>query len=497
MRKIQLLYVANEITSERGLTRQELSFFVLADNLAFAKKIDVVWAGEDGVWHTLPARYHSAAECDKEHWSATATFDSTSDEALPGNIQFAVRYQVLGKEYWDNNLGLNYHSRANSCIQQADHHALLNIGFNERLNDEQKLVSIVVAVNQPLHARNVSIHWTTDDWQHTDITHCYLKSSLELDRDGNSIQDGAQIWKVLLNVGRAFRLQYSICCESGSHVLWDNNHAHNYSASRKPLNVLILNLHCYQEDKQDYKLSRIARAIDELCVDVVCLQEVAEDWNDARGNWESNSAKIINERLASPYHLYTDWSHLGFDRYREGVAILSRYPIAKRDARYVSDSGNPYNIHARKVIMAQIAIPCIGLINFFSSHVSWWDDGFSEQFENLCDWANSNHNGQVKGTLLCGDFNIKAGSRGYELVVESSDYEDQFLAATSPVVFKKIFWERYPDWQQYLLNDHRIDYIFMKKMSELRVSTARAVFTEQEYGRVSDHEGYLMTFEPQ
>ncbi len=496
MSKIQLLYAANEITTERGLIQQELSFFLQLDNLAFFKQVEIVWAGEDGVWHTLPARYHSSSESDKEYWNATAIFHPAHDHALPGNIQFALRYQVSGKECWDNNGNLNYRLQANACIQPAGQHGLLNIGFNQRLHDEQKLVHIAVAVNPSLDARIVSIHWTTNDWKHTQITRCSLKSSLPLDGDGEASGDGVQVWKVLLNVDHAFRLQYSICVESDDHVLWDNNHARNYSASRKPLNVLILNLHCYQEENQDYKFSQIARAIDELCVDVVCLQEVAEDWNDAQGNWASNSARIINDRLASPYHLHTDWSHLGFDRYREGVAILSRYPIAKYDARYVSGSNDPYNIHARRVVMAQVDIPCIGRINFYSAHVSWWDDGFAEQFGNLRGWADANHNRRVKGTLLCGDFNIKAGSRGYELVVNSHDYEDQFLAVKSPLVFKKIFRERRPKWPRYLVDDHRIDYIFMKRSSELRVTSARVLFTEREYGRVSDHEGYLMTFEP-
>lgn len=496
MNRIQLRYVANEITRERGLIQQELSFFVSVANLTFSKKIEVVWAGEDGVWHTLPATYHSASEHNREYWNATAIFYPSPNSGLPGNIQFAVRYQVLGKEYWDNNNGLNYHSQANSCIQQADHHTLLNIGFNKQLGYDQKLVPVTVAVNGPLHAKKVRVHWTTDDWEHTHITRCNLKSSLALERDENSIQDAVQIWKTQLNIAHCHRLQYSICCESEDHVLWDNNAGLNYSSSRKPLNVLILNLHCYQEENQDYKFSQIARAIDELHADVVCLQEVAEHWNDAHGDWASNSAKIINDRLNTPYHLHTDWSHLGFDRYREGVAILSRYPIAKQDARYISNSRDPYNIHARKAVMAQVDIPCIGRINFFSSHVSWWDDGFSEQFENLRGWADANHNGHVKATLLCGDFNIKAGSRGYELVVNSNDYEDQFLAAQSPRIFEKIFHEHRPHWQRYLADDHRIDYIFMKKSSGLRVTSARVIFTAQEYGRVSDHEGYLMTFEP-
>lgn len=490
MQEIQLLYVTNEVTRKKGLVQQALSFFMVLENLAFAKDVDVVWAGEDGVWQVLPATYHSTSGDGRECWHAGVTIQPVS----PCNIQFALRYRVAGGEFWDNNHGLNYRSQANSGIQVTDR--LCNVGFDKHLADGQRLLPITVAVDQSLRAEKVTVHWTTDDWKHTHITRCYLKRGRAFSRDGHPVEEPAQIWKGLLNIGHAFRLQYSICCESAGQMVWDNNFGGNYSSRRKPLKVLILNLHCYQEENQDEKFSQIARAIDELAVDVVCLQEVAEPWNDGMGDFELNSARIINERLASPYHLCTDWSHLGFDQYREGVAILSRHPIAKHESRYVSSSDDPYNIHARKVVMAQIAVPCIGTVNFFSSHISWWDDGFAEQFENLRAWAGSKHAGQVKATMLCGDFNIKAGSRGYELVVDSHEYEDQFLAANSPAVFERIFKDRRPHWQRYLIDDHRIDYIFMRRSSALRVTSGQELFTERDYGRVSDHTGYLMTFEP-
>jgi maltose 6'-phosphate phosphatase len=496
MREIQLLCVTNEITRKRGLVQQELSFFMMVENLAFRKLVDVVWAGEDGVWHTLAATYHSPSGNGMEYWQARTKFHPVADQALPGNIQFALRYQASEGVYWDNNHELNYRSQANSGIQVAGHYPLLNIGFEQDLEDGQKLLAVTVAVDQSLQAEKVTVHWTTDDWKHTHVARCYLKKSRALNRDGHPIQDQVQVWKGLVNVGRAFGLQYCICCESADRVTWDNNFGRNYSAKHRPLKVLTLNLHCYQEENQDYKLSQIAKAIDELGVDIICLQEVAEPWNDGQGDFELNSARMINERLASRYHLYTEWAHLGFGQYREGVAILSRYAIGKHDSRYVSKSDDPYNIHARKVVMAQITVPYIGTVNIFSSHLSWWDDGFSEQFENLRTWADAKHTGLVSATLLCGDFNIKAGSRGYELVVDSHTYEDQFLAAKSPAVFERIFRDRRPHWQRYLLDDHRIDYIFMHRSSGLRVTSGRELFTEQDYGSVSDHSGYLMTFEP-
>jgi maltose 6'-phosphate phosphatase len=500
MNKIQLLYVENVITRKKRDLHQELSFFMLVENLGHDKNCDVLWAGEDGVWYTLPATWHSNLDHDKEYWRAQVIVNFTADKSLPGNIKFALRYQTQGRQYWDNKYGLNYSSQADSGIKVVSTHPLLNIGFENRLNDAQKYVPVTVSVNQSVHAKTVTIHWTTDNWKHTHKTPCHFKRNYW---DGklrsnarNPNQYGSQIWKGLLKIDDAFRLQYTISCECTDQVLWDNNYGKNYSVSHEPLKVMIINLHCYQEDNQDAKFSQIAKAINELDVDVVCLQEVAELWNDGHGDWNTNSAKIINDRLNSPYHIYTDWSHLGFDKYREGVAILSRYPLSKQESKYVSSSHSAYSIHSRKVVMAQVNVPCMGLINFFSAHLSWWDDGFSEQFKKLSRWATDNQTEDVSATMLCGDFNIAAGSEGYNLVVSSNEYDDQFLAVSDYGVFEKIFKLNDPHWHDYLADDYRIDYIFMNKASDMRIISGKVLFTEEDYGRVSDHCGYFMTFEP-
>lgn len=500
MKIIQLLYVENVISRKKRGVQQHLTFLLLVENLSPNKQIDVVWSGEDGVWHTLPANYIGKLEPNQEYWLAKTQTQLTSEQSLPGNIQFALRYRSPGQDYWDNNNQSNYSSQADSGIETFDNHPVLNIGFSDKLDDGQKYMPVTVAVDRSLQAEKVTLHWTTDNWRHTQKTACHFtrkywdKEFASNARNPN--QYGVEVWKGWIKVAHAFRLQYSICCESKDQTVWDNNFGNNYSAQHKPLKVLILNLHCCQEDNQDYKLSQIAKAINELDIDIVCFQEVAELWNDGDGDWDTNTAKIINDRLDEPYHLYTDWSHLGFDQYREGVAILSRYPFSSHESRYVSDSDDPYSIHSRKVVMAQIHIPYMGLINFFSAHLSWWEDGFAEQFNRLRDWAAEKHNGHVKGTLLCGDFNIAAGSQGYDLVVKSHEYEDQFLSANAHGIFEKVFRVNDPFWQHYLADDYRIDYIFLNKTSHLSVTSGQVLFTEQDYGQVSDHCGYVMTFEP-
>jgi maltose 6'-phosphate phosphatase len=500
MNKIKLLYVENVIIRKTAQVQQKLTFFMQVENISYAKQIDVVWMGEDEIWQTLSAKHHSMLEHNKEYWSASITFTLTEEQPLPGDIQFSLRYQVLDNVYWDNNDKLDYFSAADSGIRLTSHQPIQNIGFLNELPDNIQTLAISAAVHRSFHATKVTVHWTTDNWKTLTKTPCYFRRNYwdkTLSSNArNPNQYGIQLWAANITHDNLHNLQYAISCENRQQkILWDNNSGHNYSFQREQLKVLILNLHCYQEDNQDYKFTRIANVIDELEVDIVCLQEVAEYWRDGQGDWESNSARIINERLTKPFYIHHDWSHLGFDKYREGVAILSRYPLSNYESQYVSDSHDKYNIHSRKVVKARVEIPRIGYINVFSAHLSWFEDGFREQFQRLRAWADRNKNDDIKATLLCGDFNITAGTTGYGLVVDSYEYEDQFLAVNKQGIFDKIFRVHDAHWKDLLADDYRIDYIFMSKNSQLKAVSAKVIFTDQDYGRVSDHFGYLMTFE--
>lgn len=499
MDKIQLLYVKNVITRNRQDVQQVLTFFIQIKNLNYDKYVDIIWAGENGVWHTLPAKYHSTSGSNKEYWMTKWVF-SLTEQSLPGNIQFGLRYRVLGAEYWDNNQGRNFLSDADSGVKLAHNRSIQNIDFERAINTTSGSIPITVAIDQAVNVTNVSIHWSTDNWQTTHYSTCKIMrnywDSVSQSNARNPNQYGVQIWVGDIDNTDFYKLQYNICGESDGQTLWDNNNGHHYSFQREALKCLILNLHCYQEENQDEKFTQIAKAINEMGVDIICLQEVAEYWRDGQGDWESNAAKLINDRLIHPFHLHTDWSHLGFDQYREGVAILSRFPLSNHQSKYVSESQDIYNIHSRKVIMACVHVPYIGTINIYSTHLSWMKDGFQQQFQRLHEWAEKNTHKEIQATLLCGDFNITAGSEGYQMIVENNHYEDQFLAANEHGVFKKIFRVNDAHWQDLLTDDCRIDYIFMNKNSALQVTSAKALFTEQDYGRVSDHCGYFMTFEP-
>ncbi len=488
MATIQWLAVENSLSRRKNAHQQVLCFWLLVDRLEYHKRVEVFWAGQDGVWHILPAHYQGPHAGDREIWHARLTLGGQSGRSLPGNIRFAVCVRCGAAEFWDNNGGLDYQSRQGSGITLAPDLALQNLSFKQHLEEMQQWAPVKLAVNAGLNVESVVIHWTADNWRNSRQTACHHSKRLK--------QHGAKIWTARLKTADVFALEYCICCKTAQGELWDNNGGINYRLSREPLKVMILNLHCYQEDQQDRKFNQIAKAIQEQAADIVCFQEVAEYWNHGHGDWASNSANIINQRLKPPMHLYTDWSHLGFDKYREGVAILSRYPLQNTQSRYVSDSRDAYSIHSRKVVMANIQVPYLGSINVFSAHLSWWEDGFRQQFQRLCEWADSQADQAPGATLLCGDFNIAAGSLGYRQVVRDNRYEDQYLAANQRGLFEKIFRVDDAHWGHLMSDDYRIDYIFMNKASGLQVTSARVLFTDWDYGRVSDHCGYLMTFEP-
>lgn len=170
MKKIKLLYARNIIS--RKSAQQELSFLLLVHNLAFEKTVEVRWAGEDGVWHSLPAAYHGAIDGEKEYWLATTALALADDQPLPGNVEFAVRYCAAGSEYWDNNDGGNHSIQADSGIKLGADCAVQNVEFETRLAEQQRLVPVVVAVSSGLGVRRVSIEWSTDDWRNTQQSNC-------------------------------------------------------------------------------------------------------------------------------------------------------------------------------------------------------------------------------------------------------------------------------------------------------------------------------------
>ena len=125
------------------------------------------------------------------------------------------------------------------------------------------------------------------------------------------------------------------------------------------LKVLTLNLHTYQEHHGDIwhvlqeherEVYLIAEAIVRENIDVICFRKlgnistiVSRPLMAFRNpTWHSGFRGRIGEISGRHFHLFQDWSHIGFGSWREGAAILSRYPMHDCDSPWVTWNKDPH-----------------------------------------------------------------------------------------------------------------------------------------------------------
>lgn len=484
---IAVLFAEKSGDGDGAADALQLTFRALVANVAFEKQVEFHWSDPQRVWRIATAAFVCRGD-DREIWEAKAALSRGAGEGAGAPIEFAVALRAGGGEWWDNNAGANYRlSATGDDVVLGRDVAVANLRPDTPLRGRTPL-PVAVAVLKALRPRAVHVRWTADQWRSYGETACHVcRWPAPLVGAGPPGRPAAAIWTAELPVGPGPQLEYAIRCDTAAgETIWDNNFGANYVARRDRLRVLTLNLHCFQEENWDAKLSQIARAIDEHEVHIVCLQEVAEPWTPGQPDYRGNAAWIIRNRLKRHYHVTNDWSHLGFGQYREGSAILSRYKVTIKDSGYVSATQDPFNIHARKIVMAQIDVPGLGPVNVFSTHLSWWADGFKTQFDNLRRWADERHLPGIAATLLCGDFNSIPASDGYRLATTGGEYEDQF---------RKVHRRLGLDGAVANGTDQRIDYIFLKRGSALEAVDSKVLFTPADYGAVSDHPGYYAEFE--
>ena len=181
------------------------------------------------------------------------------------------------------------------------------------------------------------------------------------------------------------------------------------------------------------------------------------------------------------------WSYLpiklGYGRYDEGVAILSREPIVETSTLTVSRTSDYLNFKTRRLLGARI-----GTAWYYSVHFGWLRDPeepFAEQWSRTLSGLKRHKGGPI---LLMGDFNAPAELRGggYDLVSESG-YGDVWCLASG----EGATVEGSIDGWDGNGGGLRIDQIRPSYVP--RLGTARRVFDGANEPTVSDHYGVYAT----
>ena len=263
------------------------------------------------------------------------------------------------------------------------------------------------------------------------------------------------------------------------------------------MKFLTLNTHSWMEKEAEKKFQLLLEDILDKDYDLICFQEINQEItspevevNDlyqalpaAEPIHQDHYVRLLVEKLSEQgkdYYWTWAYNHIGYDRYHEGVAILSKTPIEAREI-LVSDVDDPTDYHTRRVALAETVVDGKELA-VASVHLSWWDKGFQEEwarFEAVLKELN-------KPLLLAGDFNNPAGQEGYQAILASPlGLQDAFEVAQE----KSGSYTVPPEIDGWKGNTEplRIDYVFTTK--ELEVENLHVVFDGNNGPQVSDHYG--------
>lgn len=276
------------------------------------------------------------------------------------------------------------------------------------------------------------------------------------------------------------------------------------------MRFLTLNTHSWCEIHQIAKIRTLAKFIIEQQVDVIALQEVnqltstpvVEHPLHFRGGAgipvrEDNYALLLVralEALGARYEWTLTETHLGWERYDECVAVLSRLPIRGIKPINMSPDYTYFQVQ-RRAAQATLIETETGTFWCAATHMSWWDfDGeplFAQEYAHLSqELAECARTAPV---LLGGDFNSAAhlSNEGYALVTSSGMVDTRSLAEHTDgenTVHREIAgWEGSTDAK-------RIDFVFADRLVDV-VSHA-VVFRDNSPEAISDHSGLLLEIDP-
>lgn len=269
------------------------------------------------------------------------------------------------------------------------------------------------------------------------------------------------------------------------------------------MKYLSLNTHSWIEADPLAKLEDIGRFIIQENVAVIALQEVnqlmaspvvevdsfyCQPKNSASMIKADNFAKLLVDYLhdnGEDYYWSWTYSHIGYDKYEEGLAILAKTPFIAEDM-LVSPIDDVTNYHTRRTLFAHFESEECDL-TVANCHFSWWLEDEAAGFK--YEWSQmlkrlSDITHQV---MLLGDFNGPSmiSNQSYDLVCQQylDMYDQAQVKSGSATVMKKI--DGWTESEEPL----RIDFGFVNQ--EVEVVSYRVIFNGEDGPVVSDHYGVM------
>lgn len=256
------------------------------------------------------------------------------------------------------------------------------------------------------------------------------------------------------------------------------------------MKLLTVNVHAWLEENQDQKLDILAQTIAQKQYDVIALQEVNQLMANplvTKDLRKDNYGLVLLEKLKElgvvGYSYFWSNSHIGYDKYDEGIAFLTTLPVYEVDAFYCSQHQDLTSILSRKIIGLTVAYGN-ELIDLYSCHINLPGHPEEDQLENVRKIVNRTSQERLK--ILMGDFNTDALSdpQAYQAIKNLGLYDSYDLAVEKD---SGITVEKAIDGWAGHSQEKCLDYVFLNQ--ERQVQSSRVIFNGDNLPVISDHFG--------
>ena len=257
------------------------------------------------------------------------------------------------------------------------------------------------------------------------------------------------------------------------------------------MKILTINTHSLIEEDYERKLDVFIDAIYRLRPDIIAMQEVNQTKTsdivalgrgiDVRCD---NHALRVREALAElglNYHYFWHGIKTAYDKFEEGLAIITHLPVKETDTVLISKNNDISDWRTRYAIGIKV-----GDEWFYSVHTGRYDDAFDPFLEQ---WERFNtHVWEKERVWVMGDFNCDSDSAGYKAVISSGWYDTFRMAKAydEGVTVRGAI----DGWRDGTVTQMRIDYIFVNR--KIPVKSSQVVFNGIKEEKISDHYGVLV-----
>ncbi|MDG2959678.1 endonuclease/exonuclease/phosphatase family protein [Bisgaard Taxon 10/6] len=256
------------------------------------------------------------------------------------------------------------------------------------------------------------------------------------------------------------------------------------------MKLLTLNVHAWLEDNQAEKIDILAQTIVEKGYDVIALQEVNQLMSAPaisatlkQDNYGMILLRQINRQIEQKYSLFWSNSHIGYDKYDEGIAFLTRLPVYDVDPFYCSQHQGLDSILSRKIIGLTVEYQD-QLVECYSCHINLPDCKGENQLDNIRTIVERSQSENLK--ILMGDFNTDAITNpdAYGKIKALGLLDSYELAEQKDA---GITVEKAIDGWRGHSEEKRLDYIFLNQTK--RVLSSQVIFNGKNKPVISDHFG--------